>query len=134
MSMKKFRITFKGQVYELEVEEISGTTAAAHHAAAANQQAVTATAAAGGAATAPVKPKEPAIPAGGKILKAPMPGKIMDIKVKVGDTVKRGDVVGLLEAMKMQNELVAPKDGKVTEIRATVGQPVTTGDVLFVFQ
>lgn len=131
MGMKKFRITFKGQVYELEVEEMTGTNAVAERASA--QQAIAATTAADTAAPSPVKPKA-SVPTGGRILKAPMPGKIMEIKVKVGDAVKRGDVVGLLEAMKMQNELVAPQDSKVTEIRVSVGQPVATGDVLFVFQ
>ena len=61
-----------------------------------------------------------------------MPGKILSVNVKKGDAIKRGDVVCVLEAMKMQNEIMANQDGTISEVRATAGQTVSTGDVLIV--
>ncbi|MFR2466034.1 MAG: biotin/lipoyl-containing protein, partial [Clostridia bacterium] len=61
---------------------------------------------------------------------APMPGKILDVKVAAGDDVKRGQVVAILEAMKMENEIVAPVDGKVATVNVNKGASVETGDVL----
>jgi len=70
----------------------------------------------------------------GQLVKAPMPGTILDIKVSVGTKVKKGDVVFILEAMKMENEIVAPVDGVVVQIIATKGSSVSTGDTLGVIQ
>jgi glutaconyl-CoA decarboxylase len=63
---------------------------------------------------------------------APMPGKILNVKVNVGDSVNNGDLVLLLEAMKMENEVFASASGKVTEIRVKSGDSVNTGDILMV--
>ncbi|MBQ6527212.1 MAG: biotin/lipoyl-binding protein, partial [Clostridia bacterium] len=63
-------------------------------------------------------------------VKAPMPGTILDVKVKVGDTVKNGQAICVLEAMKMENEIPATQDGKVTSVLATKGASVNTGDIL----
>jgi biotin carboxyl carrier protein len=68
--------------------------------------------------------------AGATVVKAPMPGTVLSFKVSQGQTVKRGDVVLLLEAMKMENEIVAPVDGKVVALRVPAGAAVNTGDAL----
>ncbi|WP_378957166.1 biotin/lipoyl-containing protein [Pelosinus sp. sgz500959] len=129
--MKKFQITFKGQVYELDVEEIGSATPA---------PAATKTVAASTPAPTPVKsaapkaaaPKAAPTPAGAQTVLAPMPGKIFKVNVQTGDSIKRGDVICVLEAMKMENEIMATQDGKVSEVRVKVGQLVSTGDVLVV--
>lgn len=70
----------------------------------------------------------------GEIIKAPMPGTIFDIKVTQGAAVKAGEVLFILEAMKMENEITAPKDGVVAQISVTKGASVDTGDVLVVIK
>ena len=126
--MKKFQITFKGQVYELDVEEISSS---APSPAAINTVSVPTTAPV--ATVTPVKaasPKATPAPAGAKTVAAPMPGKIFKVNVQKGDSVKRGDVICILEAMKMENEIMASQDGKIMDISVVVGQTVSTGDAL----
>lgn len=71
---------------------------------------------------------------GGEVIKAPMPGTILDIKVSAGSKIKKGDVLFILEAMKMENEIVAPKDGTVAQIQTAKGSTVNTGDLLAVIQ
>lgn len=132
--MKKFKVTVNGQSYEVEVEEIGSVTAAAPVPAAATPvsaaPAVTPAAVKAPAATAP---KEP-IPEGAPTIKAPMPGKISALKAEPGQTVARGDVVVVLEAMKMQNDITAPQDGTIVELRVQVGDSVKTGDILVVLK
>ncbi len=122
--MKRFQITFKGQVYELEVEEISSSAPTIKKSAPAPvPNAIP--------AIAPTpKATEPVAPAGAQIVLAPMPGKILAVNIKAGDVVKRGDVIFILEAMKMQNEIMANQDGQISSVSVTVGQTVSTGDVL----
>lgn len=67
-------------------------------------------------------------------LKAPMPGTIIDIKVNPGDNAKKGDILFILEAMKMENEIVAPKDGIVKKIQVAKGASVNTSDILAVIE
>lgn len=124
--MKKFQITFKGQVYELDVEEISGTTPVVGKTASATAPISTPVA----AQTLTPKVAQTIAPTGAKTVSAPMPGKILAVNVKQGDSVKRGDVIFILEAMKMQNEIMASQDGKISDISVNVGQTVSTGDVL----
>ena len=112
--MRKFLINVNGTSYEVEVEEVGGAVASAPVAA---------------PVAAPAKAPA-AAPAGGTKIDAPMPGTIVDIKVNVGDTVTKGQVVALLEAMKMENESMAPADGKVTAVLTTKGASVNTGDAL----
>ena len=99
--MRKFAITVNGQSYEVEVEELGASSAA------------------------PVS-----APAGAEAIKAPMPGNIIDVKVSQGQSVKKGDVLLVLEAMKMENEIMAPRDGVVASVNVTKGATVNTGDML----
>ena len=133
--MRKFNIKVNGKDYEVEVEELSGGTAAPAYtpapAAAAPQPAAAPAPAPAKAPEAPkAAPAPAAAPAGSTVIKAPMPGTILDIKVKVGDTVKSGDVLCILEAMKMENEIMAPQDGTVVAINTSKGSSVNNGDAL----
>ena len=124
--MKKFNVTVNGTVYEVEVNEVGGVApvaAPAPKAAAPTPKA--APAAAPAAAAAPV-------PAGAQTVDCPMPGKILSVAVTAGQAVKKGDVLCILEAMKMQNEIVAPHDATVAEVRVAANQTVATGDALVV--
>ena len=84
-------------------------------------------------AAAPATPAaSSAAPADGEKINAPLPGNVLDVKVSVGASVKKGDILCILEAMKMENEIVAPCDGTVATVAATKGSTVNTGDLLFV--
>ena len=112
--MKYYNIPVNGVAYSVSVEE-------------------TAAGAAPVAAAAPAAPKAPAAPAGAAgavTVKAPMPGNILDVKVAAGASVKAGDVLVILEAMKMENEIVAPQDGTVASVNVNKGDTVNSGDVL----
>ena len=124
--MKYYNITVNGVAYSVSVEE---TAAGAAPVAAAAPAAPAAPKAAPAPAAAP---KAAAGAAGAVTVKAPMPGNILDVKVKVGDTVKAGTVLCVLEAMKMENEIPAPKDGKVAQVVVTKGATVGAGDTLVV--
>lgn len=138
--MKKFKVTVNGKAYEVEVEEMGGAPAAAPapQAAAAPAPAAPATPAtpAPTPAAAPAATPAPAvggpIPEGAITVKAPMPGKISALKAEAGKAVKRGDIILVLEAMKMQNDITATADGTLHEIRVNPGDNVKTGDVLAV--
>ncbi len=130
--MKKYNITVNGTVYEVEVEEVAAGTAPADKPAAAVpvRQAAPVPA-------APVKEEKnssaPAVQgASGKTkITAPMPGNILKVNVTPGQKIKKGDVMCLLEAMKMENEIVAPSDGTVVSVHARQGTGVQTGELLF---
>ena len=119
------RITVNGTSYDVTVEELAGG-AAAPVAAAPAPVAVSAPA----AAPAPAAPAAPAGGAGSIKVSSPMPGKILAVKANVGDSVKKGQVILILEAMKMENEVVAPEDGTIASIDVTVGAMVESGDTL----
>lgn len=119
--MKRFNITVNGKAYDVAVEEVSGGAAPA----AAPVQVAPAPAAAPAAAAAP---------ADGTAVNAPMPGTILDVKASVGDTVAEGQVLMVLEAMKMENDIVAPKAGKVSAISVKKGDSVNSGDALAYIQ
>ncbi len=123
--MKNYRITVNGTSYDVTVEELAGGTAAPVAAAPA-PVAVSAPA----AAPAPAAPAAPAGGAGSIKVSSPMPGKILAVKANVGDSVKKGQVILILEAMKMENEVVAPEDGTIASIDVTVGAMVESGDTL----
>lgn len=120
--MKRYSITVNGKAYDVSVEEL-GADAAAPVAAAAP--------AAAPKAAAPAPTAAPAAVEGTKIT-APMPGTILDVKVAVGDSVKAGQALFVLEAMKMENDVNSPSDGKVLSINTTKGTAVETGTVLAV--
>ena len=127
--MKKYNITVNGTTYEVLVEEADGVaTAPAYTAPVA---APTPVAAAPKAQPAPA-PKAPAASgaAGAVKVTAPMPGTILDVKVSVGQSVKKGDVICVLEAMKMENDIPAPQDGVIASINIQKGASVNAGDVL----
>lgn len=117
--MKNYTITVNGTAYDVTVEEGSGSGApAAARPVAAPKKAP---------AAAPAKS------AGGQgatKVNAPMPGKILSVKASAGQAVKKGDVLMILEAMKMENEVVAPSDGTVASIDVTEGSSVEAGAVL----
>ena len=117
--MKYYNITVNGVAYSVSVEETAAGAAPV------------------AAPAAPAAPKAPAAPAaapagaaGAVAVKAPMPGNILDVKVSAGASVKAGDVLVILEAMKMENEIVAPQDGTVASVNVNKGDTVNSGDVL----
>ena len=112
--MKYYNITVNGVAYSVSVEEPAAGAAPV------------------AAPAAPAAPKAaaPAGAAGAVTVKAPMPGNILDVKVAAGASVKAGDVLVILEAMKMENEIVAPQDGTVASVNVNKGDTVNSGDVL----
>ena len=126
--MKNYRITVNGTTYDVAVEETAGGAApvAAAPAAPAPKPAA---APAAPAAPAPA-PKAASGSAGSITVASPMPGKILGVKTEVGKSVKKGEVLMILEAMKMENEIVAPEDGTVASVNVGVGDSVEAGDTL----
>lgn len=129
--MKKFNITVNGKSYEVDVEEIGGVPSAPSAPRAAAPRAA---AAPKSAPKAAAKSAPKAAVAGGTQITAPMPGTIFDLKVNEGDTVSAGDVVLVLEAMKMENEIITPVDGTVSQILVKTGDSVNGGDVMIVIE
>lgn len=123
--MKKYNITVNGTTYEVVVEE-AGSVASAPVAA----PVFTAPVAAPVAAAAPAAPKATAAAGGANKVTAPMPGTILDVKVSVGQSVKKGDVICVLEAMKMENDIPAPCDGVIASVNVQKGASVAANDVL----
>lgn len=121
--MKNYRITVNGTAYDVAVEELAAGAAPAPVAQ------VAAPVAAPAPAAAPT-PAAKSTGAGSIKVASPMPGKILDVKTKVGDAVKKGQVLLILEAMKMENEVVAPEDGTVASVDVAVGAMVEAGDTL----
>ena len=109
--MKKYRVNVNGTSYEIEIELMSESEAKAAPAPSAQAAA-------------------PAATGEGEAIASPMPGTILDVMVNVGDSVKKGQVLMILEAMKMENEIMAGTDGVVTSIGVTKGASVQTGDAL----
>ncbi|MDD2992874.1 MAG: biotin/lipoyl-binding protein [Pygmaiobacter sp.] len=122
--MKHYNITVNGTAYDVVVDEIGAGAAPVAAPAAAPKAAAPAPAA------APAAAPKAAPAAGAKNVEAPMPGNILDVKVAVGTQVKRGDVLVILEAMKMENEIVAPQDGTVASVSVAKGDTVNVNDVL----
>ena len=116
--MKNYTITVNGNVYDVTVEEKNGGVVSAPKAVEKS-----APAAAAPVASAP----QAAAKEGNVAVTAPMPGKILAVKAKEGDSVKAGDVLLVLEAMKMENDIVAPQDGVVASINVNVGDSVESG-------
>lgn len=143
--MKKFKFTISGKPYEVEVQDIEGNIATVNvngteYKVEMEEQAapvvapVARPAAKPAASSAPAKSAAPkaAAPAGGKKMEAPLPGTIMQIFVKEGDSVKKGDKLLMYEAMKMENNLLAECDGTIASINCRQGDNVLQGDTLIV--
>ena len=130
--MKDYTITVNGNVYYVTVEEgnTAGAAAAAAPVAAPAPKAAPKAAPAPAPAPAPKAGPKAARTQGSVKVAAPMPGKILGIKASVGQAVKKGDVIVILEAMKMENEIVAPQDGTVASIDVANGDSVESGATL----
>ena len=127
--MRKFNVNVNGTLYEVEVDEIQAGAAAAP--ARKPIPAAAPKAAAPKAAAPKAAPARPAAaPAGAETVKAPMPGNILEVRVKDGQSVQAGDVLFILEAMKMENEIMAPVAGIVSGVAVQKGSAVATGAVL----
>ncbi len=126
--MRRFSVTVNGNVYEVEVEELGAGVSAAPVSAPAAAPA--APKAAPVAAPAAPKAAAPAGSAGAVSVSAPMPGNILKVNVSVGQAVKKGDVICVLEAMKMENDIPAPADGTIASVNVQNGASVNSGDVL----
>ena len=113
--MKKYRVNVNGTAYEVEIEEMAGAPVAAPVAA-------------------PAAAPAPSASGAGESINAPMPGNILSVNVAAGDTVKKGQVLMVLEAMKMENEIMAPRDGKVTAVAVAKGAAVESGALLCTIQ
>ena len=112
--MKKYRVNVNGTVYEVELEEITAPAASA--------------------ASAPAAPAAPAALAEGRRVVSPMPGNILSINVAAGEPVKKGQVLMILEAMKMENEILSDCDGVVASVNTAKGSSVETGTLLCVIR
>ena len=129
----KYKVTLNGKTYEVEVEKGEVVLLKEYEAAAP------AAPVAAPVATAPAAPAAPAAaPAAasvqlgaGTAVNAPLPGTVLQIKASVGQAVKAGETVMIIEAMKMENEIVAPRDGKITSVVVQKGAAVNAGDPLF---
>ncbi|MCX7614885.1 MAG: biotin/lipoyl-binding protein [Clostridiales bacterium] len=126
----KYVVTLNGKNYEVEVERGEATVLNITDAPTAVPASVISAPVAPPATAAPAA--APISPAAGESILSPMPGTILDIKVTAGQTVKRGQVLVVLEAMKMENDIVAPRDAVVAQVATTKGASVNTGDLLVV--
>ena len=127
----KYKVTLNGRTYEVEVEAGKAMLLAEYEAVAPAPVAA-APAAAPVAAPAAAAPAAPVVTGAGEAVKAPMPGNILKVNVSNGQAVKEGDVLVVLEAMKMENEIMAPKNGTVTQVLVQKGSTVDTGAPLVV--
>ena len=130
----KYKITLKGRTYEVEVEAGEAILLDEYEAIAPSAPAAAPAAApvAAAPAAAPAAPAAPVVTGSGEAVNAPMPGNILKVNVTNGQAVKAGDVLCILEAMKMENEIMAPKDGTVTQVLVSKGATVDTGAPLVV--
>ena len=127
----KYKVTLNGRTYEVEVEAGQAMLLAEYEAVAPAAPVAAAPVAAAPAAPA-AAPAAPVVTGAGESVSAPMPGTILKVNVTAGQAVKEGDLLCVLEAMKMENEILAPKAGTVTQVVAAKGASVNTGDALVV--
>ncbi|MBQ4506974.1 MAG: biotin/lipoyl-binding protein [Firmicutes bacterium] len=130
----KYKINLKGKIYEVEVEKGEAILLDEYEAAAPAAPAAAPAQSAAVPAAAPAAAPAPAAMslAAGETVTSPLPGTVLDVKVNTGDAVKSGQVLLVIEAMKMENEVLASKDGVVKQIVVSKGQSVKTGDPLVV--
>jgi glutaconyl-CoA/methylmalonyl-CoA decarboxylase subunit gamma len=115
--MQRYRVHVNGRAYDVAVEEIEG---------------VISTSLSAPQPAAPSAPPAQPTPVGSEVIAAPMPGKVVSIKVKAGQEVREGDLILVLEAMKMENDIFCGRTGRVLEIKVVEGAYVDTGDALVV--
>ena len=125
--MKKYNITVNGTTYEVIVEEVDSVESVSTHTVAPAAPLVSAVTPAPKAVTTP---KAAASALGSNTVTAPMPGTILDVKVSVGQTIRKGDVICVLEAMKMENDIPSPQDGVVASVNVQKGSNVNANDVI----
>ena len=128
----KYKITLNGRTYEVEVEAGKAMLLDEYEAIVPSAPAAAPAAAAPAVPAAPAAPAAPAVTGAGEAVTAPMPGNILKVNVTQGQAVKEGDVLCVLEAMKMENEIMAPKAGTVTQVLVSKGSIVDTGAPLVV--
>ncbi|MDD3853027.1 MAG: biotin/lipoyl-binding protein [Syntrophomonadaceae bacterium] len=130
----KYIVTINDKSYEVEVEKGQANIVGTTQVAPVPVQAVVNTNATVVETTAPVAPPAQAGTSSGEPIKAPMPGTIIAVQVNQGAAVKKGDVLFIMEAMKMESEITAAKDGVVSQIMVGKGASVSTGDILLMLQ
>lgn len=135
--MKKYKIKVDGKIYEVEVEEVGGNESSAGTISTTQPVAIKAKEETINQKTAKsssniASDKAPTSAVAGEKVVAPMPGKILKINVSEGDTIKEGDTLLILEAMKMENEIFAETSGKIKKINVSVNDMVDTGNVLVI--
>ena len=128
----KYKVTLNGRTYEVEVEAGKAMLLAEYEAVAPAAPAAAAAPVAAAPAAAPAAAAAPVVTGAGEAVNAPMPGNILKVNVANGQAVKEGDVLVVLEAMKMENEIMAPKNGTVTQVLVQKGSTVDTGAPLVV--
>ncbi|HOL14721.1 MAG TPA: biotin/lipoyl-binding protein [Bacillota bacterium] len=124
--MKKYKVTVDGRIFNVAVEEVTAPDSVLNRGSARRIEDFPAHPPESKTESQPPRPSAD----GFLNVEAPMPGSIVDIVVNIGDKVKEGDVLLILEAMKMENEITAPQAGTVREIYVTAGNTVATGDIL----
>ena len=128
----KYKVTLNGRTYEVEVEAGKAILLDEYEAIAPAPVAAPAAAPTAAPAAAPAAPAAPVVTGAGEAVNAPMPGNILKVNVTNGQAVKEGDVLVVLEAMKMENEIMAPNNGTVTQVLVQKGSTVDTGAPLVV--
>ncbi len=138
---KKFRVKVNGEVFDVEVEEVGATKEVVSNSV-SPKLSPAGESVSSSAPTVAVEKAEPVLKeakkqintTGKKVVSAPLPGKVLSVKAKKGDPVKKGNLLLILEAMKMENEIYASQDGVITDVLVSAGDYVSTGDKLIVME
>ena len=127
-----YKVTLNGKLYQVEVEKGEAILLDVSEVAAIAAPAAPVAPAAAPVAAAPVAAAPAVALAAGEVVSAPLPGTVLEIKATVGQAVKKGQLLLIIEAMKMENEILAPRDGTVSQIVCEKSKSVNTGDPLVV--